>query len=151
MVKWINNETVRVCVCWTDRCLCSDVCAAHHFSSSQRFLPPCSLPQDHESWHFWISQCERHIDPLTGSHFILFLGDSSFLISLLGQMLKYINMDFPIMGFDFLPCSAICISLRPKLAWAIFLTQKSEKPLELFWCFSLGEHSSSELSLHTEK
>lgn len=41
-----------VCVCWTDRCLCCDVCAAQHFGSSQRFLPTCSFPQDHQRWHF---------------------------------------------------------------------------------------------------
>lgn len=57
--------------------------------------------------------------------------------------------------FDFrfdesLPCSAIVISLRPMSAFLIFLTQKSANPLDVFCSFSLGEESSSELSLHTE-
>lgn len=49
--------------------------------------------------------------------------------------------------FD-VPCSAICISLRPSSACLMFLMQKSDRPLEVFWTFSLGEDSSSELSLH---
>lgn len=47
-----------------------------------------------------------------------------------------------------LPCSAISISLRPNSAFEMSLTQKSEEPLEVFCCFSLGEDPSSELSLN---
>lgn len=46
-----------------------------------------------------------------------------------------------------LPCSAISISLRPNSACLMFLTQKSLLPLELFCCLSLGDVSSSELSV----
>lgn len=140
-------------MCYTDRCLCSDMCAAHHFSSSQRFLHPCSLPEDHQSWHFWTSQCERPIYSLTGSysHFVLYSVESSWTgAKVFKHVFSYYAFWAHKQGFDPLPCSAICISLRPNSAWAMFLTQKSEKPFELFWCFSLGEHSSSELSLHTE-
>ena len=42
-----------------------------------------------------------------------------------------------------LPCSAISISLRPKALCSMFLTQKSDCPLEFFCCFSLGFVSSS--------
>lgn len=47
-----------------------------------------------------------------------------------------------------LPCSAISISLRPNSACLMFLTQKSLLPLEFFCCLSLGDVSSSELSVY---
>lgn len=47
------------------------------------------------------------------------------------------------------PCCANIISLRPNSARLMFLMQKSARPLEVLRGFSLGEDSSSELSLHT--
>lgn len=47
------------------------------------------------------------------------------------------------------PRPAISISLRPKSAWLMFLMQKSDGPLVDFWSLSLGEDSSSEVSLCT--
>lgn len=130
-------------MCLTDRRLCGDVCAANHFGTSQRFLLRCFLPQGHQSWHLFTPQED------TFSHITLLIyevGHTSFAVSPIAGIEETV-----LCGFNFvksLPCSAISISLRPNSAFVMSLTQKSEEPLEVFCCFSLGEDPSSELSLN---
>lgn len=112
----------------TDRRLCRDVCAANHFGSSQRFPPRCLLPQGHQSRHLFTSQ-----EDTFNAHMHLY-----------SMYVKFKDLN----SIKSLPCSAISISLRPNSAFKMSLTQKSEEPLEVFCCFSLGEDPSSELSLN---